>query len=253
MKLNKFGILLIALLLLLGGSVLLNVLLYNRAVKYYVELNQTRLDPFGLKVYPANPIPRPNAKQNRVVLLGDSRAAEWSAPNISGFEFINRGIGSQTSIQVAQRFANHMRPLQPDVIVIQVGVNDLKTIGLFPTQKAAIAAACKQNIQHLVEDSKKLGAIVIVTTIFPVGEVPLERKPFWSDAIAEAVKDVNTFITGLASDQVIVFDTVPILADNQGKLSQQYREDELHLNPQGYAALNQKLIPLLNTIKLNPR
>lgn len=248
MKLNKFGILFIALLLLLGGSVLLNLLLYNRAVKYYVELNQTRLDPFGLEVYPTDPIPRQNARQIRVVFFGDSRAAEWSAPDDNRYEFINRGIGSQTSIQTIQRFADHVRPLQPDVIVLQVGVNDLKTIGLFPAQRAAIAARCKRNIQRLVEESKKLGAIVIVTTIFPVGEVPLERKPFWSDAISDAVQDVNAFITGLASDQVIVLDTVPILADNQGKLSQQYRDDELHLNSQGYVTLNQKLLPLLHTI-----
>ncbi|EKQ70555.1 lysophospholipase L1-like esterase [Leptolyngbyaceae cyanobacterium JSC-12] len=249
MKWNNLVILVIALLLLLGGSVLLNVLLYNRAIQYYIALNQTRLDPFGLEAYPATPSPRPNTNQVRVVFFGDSRVAEWPAPKGSRYEFINRGIGSQTSIQTLQRFADHVRPLQPDVIVIQVGVNDLKTIGLFPAQKQAIAAACKRNIQRLVEESQKLDAVVILTTIFPVGEVPLERKPFWSAAIADAVQEVNTFITGLASDQVIVFDTFPILANNQGKLSSQYREDELHLNPQGYAALNQKLLPLLHAIK----
>lgn len=40
-------------------------------------------------------------------------------------EFINRGIGGQTSTQVAERFDANIAPLQPDVLVVRVCVNDL--------------------------------------------------------------------------------------------------------------------------------
>lgn len=40
--------------------------------------------------------------------------------------------GAQTSAQVVWRFAEHIAPLQPDKIILQVGINDLKTIPLFP-------------------------------------------------------------------------------------------------------------------------
>jgi lysophospholipase L1-like esterase len=82
-----------------------------------------------------------------------------------------------------------------------------------------------------------------------VGEVPLERQAFWSDAIGQAVKEINAYIATLATEKTIVFDTVPILADSQGLMLRKYRENELHLNQQGYGSLNQKLAQLLPAIE----
>jgi hypothetical protein len=45
-----------------------------------------------------------------------------------------------------------------------------------------------------------------------------------------------------------VFNTFPILADNRGMMLEKYRADELHLNQQGYVAINKKFVELLNTI-----
>jgi len=237
------------LLVMLGSSIFFNVMLYERARKYYVELNQTRLDPLGLSAYPGNLKYGVNRYPFRVVFFGDSRAASWKAPGFSGIEFVNRGIASQTSIQVRERFPSHVQSLKPDVVVIQVGINDLKAIALFPDRKASIIADCQANIKHMVDDSKKLGATVIVTTIFPVGEVPLERRPVWSDAIAEAVQEVNAYISTLADHKTIVMDAFSLLADSQGKMKPQYEIDELHLNSQGYVVLNQELAKQLQTIR----
>lgn len=243
MKLSKYWILLNTfVLVMLGSSVALNFLLYSQVRKYYFELNATRLDPMGVSYYPANSQETTKRDRPRIVFLGDSRAASWPSPDINGYEFINRGIGSQTSIQVSERFDQHVRPLKPDIIVIQVGINDLKTIALFPDHRDAIVANCKANITRMVEASKRLGATVIITTIFPAGEVPLARKPFWSDAIGQAVKEVNAYIVTLAGDRTIVVDAFSLLADSQGVMVQKYAIDELHLNEQGYTILNQELV-----------
>ncbi len=250
MKLSKAFILLITLLfVILGGSIFINLILFNRAQQYYFELNKVRLDPVGLNKYPITPQAITDTNQIRVIFFGDSRAASWTSPNLKGYEFINRGIGSQTSIQNLQRFAAHINSLKPNIMIIQVGVNDLKTIPLFPQRKASIIENCKNNIQQIVEQSKQLDAVIILTTIFPVGEVPLERQPFWSDEVAEAINEVNTYISTLATDRVIILDTFPILADSQGMLLSEYRSDELHLNQDGYAVLNQELVKLLNSVQ----
>jgi len=249
MALSKPTILSIALLLVLGSSIFLNIRLFSRAKQYYRELNQTRLDPLGLNEYPTNAQPVTNTKQTRVVFFGDSRAASWIAPNLSEYEFINRGIGSQTSVQAIERFAYHVISLKPKIVIIQVGVNDLKTIALFPERRNSIIANCQGNIKRIVDESRNLGAVVILTTIFPVGEVPLERKPFWSDDISRAIKEVNAYIATLAGEKTIVFDTFPILGDTQGMILPKYRRDELHLNAQGYEILNQNLSQLLNTME----
>jgi lysophospholipase L1-like esterase len=252
MKLSKLRVLWNILgLILTGGSILLNFALYAQAKKYYLELNQTRLDPLGLGYYPVNMPEATGQHPVRVVFFGDSRAASWTAPSIDGYEFINRGISAQTSAQNIQRFADHVRPLKPAVVIVQVGINDLKTIALFPERRQSIVNGCQTNIKRIVQEARKLGAIVIVTTIFPVGDVPLERRSFWSDEIALAVKETNDFITTLAADQkIMVFDTFSLLADRQGLMLPQYRADELHFNKQGYVMLNEELGRLIKKIKL---
>ncbi len=248
---NKLFLLLKSLILLmLGGSIVFNILLFNQAKKYYLQVNETRLDPFGLNHYPVNLNKAIDKDKIRVVFFGDSRADGWISPKIDGYEFINRGIHAQTSVQTLERFEYHVNSLQPNIIIIQVGVNDLKTIALFPERRNSIIANCRANIKQIVDESKNLGAVVILTTIFPVGEAPLQRKPFWSDDIAKTVEEVNAYISTLAEDKVVIFDAFSILADNQGIMLQEYALDELHLNDRGYEILNKELVQLLDKIKV---
>lgn len=247
---NKLFLLLKSLILLmLGSSIVLNIILYNQAKKYYLQVNETRLDPFGLNHYPVNLKKSTDEDKIRVVFFGDSRADGWISPKIDGYEFINRGIHAQTSVQTLERFEYHVNSLQPNIIIIQVGVNDLKTIALFPERRNSIVANCRANLKQIVDESKELGATVILTTIFPVGEAPIQRKPFWSDDIRLAVNEVNAFIATLTEDKVVIFDAFSILADSQGMMLQEYALDELHLNDRGYEILNQELVQILDKIK----
>src|SRR4030095_16718149 len=138
---------------------------------------------------------------------------------------VYRGIGQQTTAQVLGRFGQDIAPLKPGWIILQAGINDLKAIPLLPHRKASIIADCKKHLGQMVELSKATGARVVVTTIFPLGEVPLWRKPFWSDDVAPAIQEVNTYLATLASERVIVFDTAKVLADPRGIVTSQYRRD----------------------------
>ncbi|MBT9315280.1 SGNH/GDSL hydrolase family protein [Leptothoe spongobia] len=234
----------------LGVSVALNYFLYTQLEKYYVELNQVRLDPLGLSYYSQAQKLDEKGDTKRVVIFGDSRAEDWTSPKIEGYEFINRGVGGQTSAQTSQRFDHHMRDLEPDIVVIQVGINDLKAIPLMPDERNVIIDLCRANIRQMVEDSKALGANVIITTILPVGEVPLIRKPVWSDDVAQAIYEVNGYIDSLADEQVIIFDGFSAIADEQGLMPEDFRKDELHLNQQGYVTLNEAFIEFLTNADL---
>ncbi|MGQ0604053.1 MAG: SGNH/GDSL hydrolase family protein [Anaerolineales bacterium] len=170
------------------ASLLANILLFQRGQQYYLDLNATRLDPLGLSYFREE---APPPEGTLVVFFGDSLAASWPNPADTDFTFINRGIGAQTTAQVTGRFDTHIAPLKPQFIIVQAGINDLKTIPLFPAQKEAIIANCKANLREIVNRSVELGATVIVTRIFPVGDVPLIRQPFWSEAVARAVDEVT--------------------------------------------------------------
>ena len=228
------------------ASAVLNLILFIQSRQYYLQLNETRLDPLGLSSYSPDPLQSAaNSDKAIAVFFGDSRAADWPPPDLARFEFVNRSIGAQTSAQALQRFSYHVKPLHPQVVLIQVGINDLKTIPLFPVRKEAIIASCQDNIRHIVTQSVDGGAIVILTTIFPAGEVPLERQPFWSPDVAKAIGEVNTFIRSLEAQNVIILDAYSILADESGTIQAEYAQDTLHLNTIGYAALNRYLMPIL--------
>lgn len=238
-------------LVILLTSLTLNVILFIQGRQYYLQLNETRLDPLGLRYYPSDTsqsVPTPPDKKV-VVIFGDSRAASWVSPSdVTNLKFVQRGINAQTSAQTVGRFDYHVKPLQPQIIIIQVGINDLKTISLFPEQKKRIIANYQENIRQLVKRSTDIGAIVILTTIFPVGEIPVERKPFWSDEVTKAIDEVNAYIHTLERQDVIVFDTYTILVTD-GVTRSEYFQDELHLNRAGYELLNRELSPILAALK----
>lgn len=210
----------------------------------YKAANALRLDPLQLQVYAEATLPKPK-QVKRVVLFGDSRALSWPKPDILGYEFINRGIGNQTTAQISLRFKQHVADLKPDIVLIQMGINDLKTIPLFPEQRQAIIKRCKTNIQAVMNASQALGSKVLLTTIFPTAETPLERRLIWSEDVKPAIQEVNGFIKTLASKQVTIMDSYSLLKGDNDLIQPSYSRDFLHLNAQGYNELNKALVTQL--------
>jgi len=174
------------------GSLAANLLLLRQGRHYYRMWRQAQIDPLGLRnaVTGWHAESRPATGDTTVVFLGDSRAEQWVFPTgLPGFRFINRGIDGQTSAQVLYRFAQDVLPLQSDIIVIQVGINDLRLIPALPDDKAFIIATCKQHLRRMAAKAVAGGAQVILTTIFPVGRPALTQAQHlvWSPAIAHAV------------------------------------------------------------------
>jgi lysophospholipase L1-like esterase len=240
---------------LLFISLVANLIIFRSAWLYYKEVNAARLNPLNLSAFPTEreqPV-ETEAGQKVVVFFGDSRADQWPFPQgpelDTKFVFVNRGISAQTSGQVAARFDVHVRPLQPDIILLQMCINDLKTLPLFPDAHKSIIDGCKANITEIVTKSRAMGTIVILTTVFPFGQLPPQRRIVWSDEVFTAVEDVNSFINTLVGEGVIIFDTTPILAGEDGLVEEAYRFDFLHLNSAGYDALNEELAKILVVIE----
>lgn len=223
--------------------------IFSFARMFYVNENAVRLQPLGLSNYSADPLPKtPDLK--RVVFFGDSRAESWTPPaGVSGYEFINRGIGGQTTAQILGRLPYHLAPLEPDVVVLQLGINDLRTVAMFPDSRASLINDTLANIQAVIQQSTDLGATVILTTIFPVSEPTIERRIFfWSDDIARATEEANAVLRTYAAENVLIYDTDTILLDSEGRVRVDYMPDTLHLNEAGYAALNVRLTEMLNDL-----
>jgi lysophospholipase L1-like esterase len=161
---------------------------------------------------------------------------------------VNRGIGYQTTAQIALRIDADLAPLHPAVVVLEAGVNDLKAIPSFPARRAEIVADCEANLARIVRRCTDMGAAVVLVTVFDIGSVSRWRTPVWSDDVAASIKDVNAFLHTLAGDRVVLLDSAALLDDDTGHIAPAFQLDYLHIAPAGYAALNGRLEPLLASL-----
>jgi lysophospholipase L1-like esterase len=243
-RLTLIGILLVFLLVSVGA----NYKLLKRNRDLTRQLTRARLEPIDLDQFDDQMLPEENTVVTKVLFFGDSRAAVWPDPEMdSSFVFINRGIDGHSSAQTAMRFDAHVVPVQPDVVVVQVGVNDLWRIPVFPDEKEAIIRACQENLTQIVGQNRALGTTVILTTIFPVHDLSLMQRMYWSSDVYDGIEAVNEMIRSLAADDVWVLDAYEILVDENGRLQDQYAADYLHINEAGYKVLNDSLVKMLDS------
>ncbi len=247
-------IMLFFLVIILVISLTTNYFTFQSEQRYYIAYNQVILDPMGIDYYRPRDNPEIPSGKKPVIFLGDSRAYSWISPaNTDPYIFINRGISGQSTRQVLGRFINDIHPLRPNIIIIQVGINDLTAISLFPNRKERIIADCKANIRALAEQAVAINSNVILTTIFPVGKNQFPWQATDSTDIASGVNEVNQYIQTLTGGRVIVMDSFDILADSNGFILKEYSQDNLHLNLHGYQALNIELSKILETLSNTPK
>ncbi len=229
-----------------------NYFLVKRYRHAYRELSRVTLDPLGLNQFAPEPTAEMEAREGkRMIFFGDSRAAAWPSPEVDHAAFINRGVNGQTSAQAALRYAVDTAPLRPDVVIVQVGINDLRVIPALGDDSTAVTvataatAATAANIRHIVEQAAAGGAIVVLTTIFPVQTPPWQERMFWSEEVLTAVTAVNQDIRTQATDRILVLDAYALLVNDNGELADAYAQDYLHLNAAGYRRLNDALREVL--------
>lgn len=224
-------------------SIVLNYIFYKKA---FVPLQMLRLDPLELNYYSSSPVDI--NKKKLIMYYGDSRALNWPFFKNDNYDFINRAIGNQTSSQILGRFEKHVYSYKPQIIVVQMCVNDLKIIPLFPEKKEEIIKSCMVNIKNLTKKAKKINSKVIITTVFPLGDVSVVKKiaGIKEKPIINAIDVVNVYIKSLKDDDVLIFDSFSLLVANNRKINPIYSHDWLHLSKKGYQHLNQNLNKFIN-------
>jgi lysophospholipase L1-like esterase len=159
---------------------------------------------------------------------------EW--PNLPAARFvtINAGGPGETTAQILLRAGPTLDAVQPEVVLLQAGVNDLKAIGALPAQAREIEAQCLKNLRELVELCRSRGARVVLVPILPAARPSLLRLPVWSGEIDAARRRVNGALRQLfeRAPGVTLLSEDVIHPDTPGD----YR-DTLHFTAQAYTKL----------------
>lgn len=239
---HRFILCAFALLVSLSANVA-TVLMLN---KIYVDARTAAVFPPSGNPHQPGGIPAQKTGP-RIVLFGDSRIAQWqNFPVRQGAEVVMKGVPGETTAQMRVRFARDVLDLDPDAVVLQLGINDLVAIGVLPERQSEIALQCEANMRFFVEALRERNIRTILLTIIPPARPPFWRRPFWNADIASAVERINrNWLSAPASSNLRVVDTRALLQDREGRWIDGVTADALHITALGYGRLNAVVGPLL--------
>jgi len=175
----------------------------------------------------------PARGEHRVVFMGDSITEFWSKLDPEFFAekpYINRGISGQTTSQMLVRFRQDVLTLQPEVVVILGGVNDIAENG-GPTTLGAV----EDNLQSMVELAEAHHIRVVLSSVLPAKDFP------WHPGLqpADKIFALNAWIAQYCARAGLVFlDYYPAMSDGARGLFGPYSEDGIHPNGAGYAVMD---------------
>jgi lysophospholipase L1-like esterase/acetyl esterase/lipase len=113
-------------------------------------------------------------RKKRIVLIGDSITEGWESQDPSFFAeqgFVGRGIGGQTSGQVLLRFRQDVVDLQPETVVINIGINDIAENNGPYNEDFTFG-----NIASMCEVAHANKIKVVLSSVLPASEFPWRRE-----------------------------------------------------------------------------
>jgi lysophospholipase L1-like esterase len=186
-------------------------------------------------------IVHPAKGEKRAVFMGDSITDAWVLPQFGGFfpgkPYIDRGISGQTTPQMLVRFRPDVIALQPKVVVILAGTNDIAG-NTGPMSLEEIEA----NLASMSELARAHKIKVVLASVLPVYDgghnregkevVMTDRRP------PERILALNEWIKKYSAEHKIVYlDYFSAMVDDHGFLKKDLSEDGLHPNKAGYAVM----------------
>jgi lysophospholipase L1-like esterase len=166
---------------------------------------------------------------NRIVFIGDSITEFWEQHDSIFFsqnKYINRGISSQTSSQILERFQNDVIDLEPKWVIILAGINDVAE------NKGPISIEdIMNNIVSMVEKALKNNIEVVLCAILPASNF------YWNPKIKpiEKIKQLNILIEAYCLTEKIKFvDYYTPMVDEYFGLDKKFTDDGVHPNLNGY-------------------
>lgn len=237
-------ILMLLLVTLASGIVLLHI--YKDNYKTYNLLKADPLETSSLKEENLEA----TLKKSDIWMLGDSRMGRWNEELLKdSTEIANLGVEGQTSAQVYYRFKTYLEADTPSLVILEVGINELKVIGLDKNLVSSITGQFYRNIESMIQICREKNIKLILINVFPVGKIELSRRLVWNNTVNETVINVNQRLKSYCDDDLIYcFDAYSILSDNGEIVNPEYQSDFLHINDRGYAALSSELKKQLNKI-----
>ena len=203
--------------------------IYNVAnIKRYEEANKQ--------------VPAKQKKETRVVFIGNSITEGWYRAHPDWFKennYLGRGIGGQTSPQMLLRFQADVVDMNPDVVVINAGTNDIAE----NTGKYHFSFTLA-NIKSMAEIARANGIKVILTSVLP------HDRFGWRPEVGNPVKkieELNNAIKAYADANKIPYvDYNKEMRMESGGMKPELSKDGVHPYPDAYLIMEALVKPVID-------
>lgn len=170
--------------------------------------------------------PAPN--EQRVVLLGDDVMA--SAP-FSNRGYINRGIAGQTTPQMLVRFRQDVIALNPKVVLIEGGLNDIGGVA-----GPGTGGTITENLASMIDLAKAHGIRVVIASLSPVCDCITNQTGRRSvGRIAAINRDLQDFARQTGSVYLNYY--AALVEPRTRQMKKEFTTDGFLPNARGYAVM----------------
>ena len=178
-------------------------------------------------------IPAPKPDEHRVVFMGNSITENWVYLNPDLFRqnpYIGRGISGQTTPQMVLRFRQDVLDLNPEIVVINAGINDVaENTGPYDQQTTL------GNIISMVELAQANDIRVILASVHPASEFPWRKEV---TQVAEKILQLNAAIKDYAAKNNLTYlDYHTAMKNAHNGMSPDMAEDGVHPTLAGYKVM----------------
>ena len=176
--------------------------------------------------------------QHAILFTGSSSFTKWTdlADYFPGYTVINRGFGGSSIPDVIRYADDIIFPYQPKQIVIYCGDNDLASSDTVTAQVVyrrflTLYRAIRANLQQV--------------DVLYVSIKPSPSRANLMPQMEAANRLISDFLHGQA--HAAFADVYHLMLNPQGQpIAELFREDQLHMNPKGYAIWKKILLPYLD-------
>ena len=214
-------------------------LFFNGAAQTPDWANKARYAQSNLELQEAEPDPM------RVVLMGNSITEFWEETHPDFFKnnhLVGRGIGGQVSSQMLARFRQDVINLNPRIVVINCGTNDIaENNGPYEED------ITMDNIKSMTELATAHGITVVLSTVLPCDGFCWN--PSAKDVVSK-IQHLNQRIKEYAGQlQLPLIDYYPSMSVDGSSLFDGYTEDGVHPNARGYDQMEALLLNMVNELR----
>lgn len=182
---------------------------------------------------------------SQVVLIGNSITEFWVELRPGFFDaehLLGRGISGQVSSQMLARFRQDVLNLQPQIVVINCGTNDIaENNGEYDED------ITMDNIESMTELAQAHGIQVVLSSVLPADGF------CWNTRVKDAVEKIRHLNRRVSEycerNHLVYIDYYSLMATPSGALNPAYTEDGVHPNAAGYEVMETALTAVLRKLK----